>query len=208
MSKQAPQQYHFATERDPACGQAREMADADFEAVQSFLGAKAQESLLSHGALTPTLFFVTIGEKPGEIKRLGLMTIEEVMTESRAPEIIDDLMQKMLADANHDFVVFAHEAVVIQSDAELSAGEDVHAAAIAAAQNPMLQADRAEALVLRSLSKNRQALSIRTFTRGADGDIDSFKGGELIFPSVESASAEHTPEQAALASRPPNATLH
>lgn len=207
MSHSNATEFSLATDRDPDFGPDREMSESDFLAVKNVLGEQAAGSLRADGYLAPAVYLVTLGEAPGEVKRIGIMPVGQLVNQPQGKDIIVQIMEKMLTDANHDFVVFSHEAWVLKPNVDpANPGAALAAAREASKQSLEHHPDRGEAIVMQLRSKTRSALCISGFTRDADGDLAAIEDGELIFADTLGASMEG--RMAPPAARRRGETLH
>lgn len=198
---------HIADERDSEFGPAREMSEADFAAVKKEMSEKASSVLLSSGDLPPAIYAVTMGESAGEIARIGIAPVAHLINEPQGKEVIVQVMEQMLTDPNHDFVVFAHEAWVLKAKVDAENKEASIAAAREAAKKSLEHhPERTEAIFMQLRSKSRSAVCVLDFGRDAQGQVAAIQNGELVFADAPNSTFEG--RMAPPAARRGGATLH
>lgn len=202
----------FSDERDEAFGPQREMSEVDFEAMRVAIRDQALSSVAALGSVAPALFLPTLDDD-GDIVRMGLVPIEEMMGHSMGTQVLEMVTAKLLLDPNHDFAILLHEAWTLSAN---SSPEEAlkTATKLAASGGSLAELEGSgEAVVMRLQSKNRQAMCVMPITRDAQGAIESIADEPLIFmdaPGVTVGSPNVAfPEGPPLdTSRPRGATLH
>lgn len=192
----------IASERDPELDPSREMNNEDFDLILQAIRSQALSSLDETGSVPPTVFLPSMG--PTGIARVGIMPVGDLVNQPVGKDILAMIMSRLIEDPNHDFVVFAHEAWVLQAKAENP--DEVEALRAAAKQSLENHPERTEAIVVHARSKSRQGLCIMAITRDGSGSIVDVAEGAMTFPHENGSTIEG--RFAPTPTRPSNATLH
>jgi hypothetical protein len=192
----------IADERDADLGAARSMTKDDFMAIFQEIKEQASGSLSETGSVPPTVFLPSMG--PEGVARVGVMPVGDLVNHPVGKDVLAMLINRLIEDPNHDFVVFAHEAWVLQANAK--SPEEVERLREASQRSLADHPERTEAVVITIRSKETQAFAMMPITRGADGAVTDVGSGELVFPEENG----HTMEGrfAAPQKRPAGAALH
>lgn len=191
----------IADVRDAELGDARMMTKLDFEVIFKELREQAVGSLGETGSVPPIIFLPSMG--PEGIARMGVMPVGDLVNHPVGKDILAMLMNRLIEDANHDFVVFAHEAWVLRADAK--SPEEVDKLRSAARRSLENHPERTEAVVITLRSKDMQAFAMMTITRDASGAVSDLGAGELVFSGEDGHSIEG---RLAAPQRPKGSTLH
>lgn len=192
----------IASDRDPELEPSREMDNEDFDLILQAIRSQALASLDETGSVPPTVFLPSMG--PTGIARVGIMPVGDLVNQPIGKDILAMIMSRLIEDPNHDFVVFAHEAWVLQAKAENP--DEVEALREAAKQSLEHHPERTEAIVVHARSKSRQGLCIMAITRDESGSIVDVAEGFMTFPNENGSTFEG--RFAPAPTRPSDATLH
>lgn len=188
-------------ERDAELGEARVMTQENFESVFESIRQHALVAIAEQGAMTPLIFLPSLFE--GGLVRMGIMPVGELINHPVGKDLLAEIMNRLIEDPNHDFVVFAHEAWML-----MARGDDPGEAQRlreAASESIENHPERSEAVVITMRSRERQAMAIMPITRTADSSIVHVDPGHLIFPETEGHRIEG---RFSAPTRPPGVTLH
>ena len=191
----------IAEERDEEFGPSREMTKDDFLTIHQAIRSQTIASITETGQMPPTVFLLSMAE--ANIARMGLMPAGDLVNHPEGKDILALIINRLLEDPNYDFVVFSHEAWILQAQAD----DENHVAELQDALKTTLanHPKRTEAFVINIRSKNRQAMCIMPIKRDAQGTV-SLDDGELIFSDALNANFQgrFTPPL----TRPAGTTLH
>lgn len=188
----------FADERHAEFGPEEAMGEAEFKTAFSLFAQSAIRALLTSGEAPPMVFLPTFVD--GSIVRLGAIPVGDFLGDADSKNALASLMERLLANPNHDLVVLSHEAWTVSVAAKPGENPLADAAAMGSlAEHP----DRQEALFFLLRSRQTQAVCFLPILRAPDGSVASIGEGELIFSSADGSSVSGR-----FAGTPPKRTLH